>query len=490
MLKLFPRIKMSKKQSNWKYVLILAATGAVAAVGGKISQCVVDSMHESTAIPPMEPAQADAVANQVLEMKCAACHAQDATYSKFLNFFSFGLMRDHVEGAKRAFTLTPDSSVRSGNVDYLKMDFVLRTRRMPPASYSAVHFGSRLTPQDVAILRNRYKETGAAARAFAPIAPAVAPASNLEEARIYLGYLLYHDGRLSTNNKVSCSSCHDLTKGGTDNLPKSEGVPGPDGLPQLGGVNAPTNLNAAGHIRQFWDGRAADLKEQAGGPPLNPVEMGYACAADWDIIAHKLSNDPQIVALFAYVFGDRGINADTITTAIAAYEQTLVTPDSAFDRYLKGDEKALTESQKAGMKSFVELGCVTCHSGPALGGISFEYINTHGDLRALATPADYSEGAFGLRDFTKKEEHKDMFRVPTLRNVALTAPYFHTGTVNSLQEAVSIMLKAQNGAGVTSEDTVKNITRFLEAQTGKLYGKPANALKPEDVKMKPVTPQS
>lgn len=479
---------MNKKSSIWKYVLILAATGAVAAVGGKLSQCYVDSMHESNELPPMEPAQAEEVAKKVLELKCAACHAQDASYSRFLNFFSCGLMRDHVEGAKRAFTLTPDSGVRSGNVDYLKMDYVLRTRRMPPASYSAVHFGSRLTPFDVAVLRQKYKESGAAARTFAPVSPAVEPGTDLEAARVYLGYLLYHDGRLSTNNKVSCASCHDLTKGGTDNLPKSEGVPGPDGLPQLGGVNAPTTLNAAGNIRQFWDGRAADLKEQAGGPPLNPVEMGFACAKDWNIIAHKLSNDPQIVALFAYVFGDRGINADTITTAIAAYEQTLVTPDSPFDRYLKGDDKALSDTQKAGMKSFVDLGCATCHSGPTLGGISFEYINTHADLRALAAPADYKEGAFGLRDFTRKEEHKDMFRVPNLRNVALTAPYFHTGTVNSLQDAVSIMIKAQNGASV-SDATVKNITRFLEAQTGKLYGKPANTLTPGDVELNPVVPQ-
>ena len=113
---------MTKKPSIWKYVLILAATGAVATVGGKISQAIIDSMHESAQVPAMDPVQAEAVASQVLEMKCAACHAQDATYNKFLNFFSFGLMRDHVEGAKRAFTLTPDTTVRSGNVDYLKMD--------------------------------------------------------------------------------------------------------------------------------------------------------------------------------------------------------------------------------------------------------------------------------------------------------------------------------------------------------------------------------
>ena len=481
---------MTKKHSIWKYALVLAATGAVATVGGYISQSVVDSMNAATTIPLLTPAQADEVAARVLQLKCADCHANDATYSRVLNFFSLGLMRDHVEGARRSFTLTPEPSIRSGNVDYLKMDYVLRTRRMPPASYTVMHPGSRLTPTDVAILRNKYKESGAAARAFAPIAPAVETDNELELARIYLGYLLYHDGRLSTNNKISCASCHDLTRGGTDNLPKSEGVPGPEGLPQLGGVNAPTTFNAAGNIRQFWDGRAADLKEQAGGPPLNPVEMGFSCVADWDIICDKLGADPGMVALFAYVFGEHGITADTITTAIAAYEQTLVTPDSAFDRYLKGDEKALTENQKAGMESFVQLGCATCHSGPTLGGISFEYINTHGDFRALATPADYKEGAYGLRDFTKKEEHKDMFRVPNLRNVALTAPYFHTGSVNSLHEAVRIMTAVQNGAGAADETTVKNITRFLEAQTGKLYGKPANALTPEDVKLNPESPRS
>ena len=170
--------------------------------------------------------------------------------------------------------------------------------------------------------------------------------------------------------------------------------------------------------------------------------------------------------------------------AIAAYEQTLVTPDSPFDLYLKGDEQAISEKQKAGMKSFVDLGCATCHSGPSLGGISFEYINTHADFRKLATTEGYNEGAYGLNDFTRQGEHKDMFRVPNLRNVALTAPYFHTGSVNSLQEAVRIMIQTQNGASV-GEETIQNITRFLEAQTGQLYGKPANALTPADVQLKP-----
>ena len=329
--------------------MILAGTGLVAAVGGKVSQAVVDLMHDSVQVPPMDPAKADKLANEVLNIKCAACHGQDATYSKVLNFFSLGLMADHVEGAKRAFLLTPETDYRSLNVDYLKMDYVLRTRRMPPASYSAVHLGSRLTPLDVAILRNKYKETGAAVRSFAPIRPVKEPTENVDKARIYLGYLLYHDGRLSTTDKVSCASCHALTRGGTDNLAKSEGVPGADGLPQLGGVNAPTVYNAAGNIRQFWDGRAADLKEQAGGPPLNPVEMGYSHPSDWAEIAAKLDKDPEIKTLFVLVYGGEGITGDTITDAIAAYERTLVTPGSAFDAFLSGNSDALTDDQKKGL---------------------------------------------------------------------------------------------------------------------------------------------
>lgn len=479
------------KTSIWKYVLALIATGAVGTVMVGVSEMAVQSAKGSNKSPELSGAEAERVAQAILTQKCADCHGPNASYSKFWNALSFGKLAHDVDGAQRAFKMVPDSEIRSANVDYLKMDHVLTTRRMPPAAYTMVHLGSRLTPLDVSILRNRYKEKGAELRRFAPISPApdASTLSEWDKARIHLGRLLYHNGSLSTNNQVSCASCHDLTKGGTDNLSKSEGVPGADGLPQLGGVNAPTTYNTLGNIRQFWDGRAADLKEQAGGPPLNPVEMGYSKPEDWNEIAAKLAQDPEIRTLFALVYGDAGITGDTITDAIAAFEQTLVTPDSAFDAYLKGNRDALSDKQKAGLDAFVSRGCATCHSGPALGGISFEYINTHGDLRAAAAPEDYKEGAFGLRDFTKREADKDMFRVPVLRNVALTAPYFHTGTVQTLEEAVRAMCTTQVGGSV-SESEVEAITAFLRAQTGKLNGRPLEALTPEETNPYRATPSA
>lgn len=420
--------------------------------------------------------KADQMAQELLQAKCADCHGANPQFNTLVNFLSGNLLRRDVEQARRAWKMEGDAHVRSGVVDFLKLDHVLRTRSMPPVQYTVAHLGSRLTPQDVALLRLRYSEQGAAQRRFRAIESVEVAQQDIP--RVHLGYLLYHDPRLSTTNEISCSSCHDMSRAGTDNKAKSEGVPGADGKPQLGGVNAPTVFNAAGHIRQFWDGRAADLQEQAGGPPLNPVEMGYSVPEDWEKIAAKLREDKLIVALFEMIYGEKGITGETITDAIAAFERTLVTPDSAFDLYLKGDEKALTDEQKAGMQAFVNYGCATCHAGPALGGLSFEDINKRGELRAFMP--GYEEGAYGLRDFTRKEEHTDMFRVPTLRNVALTFPYFHTGVVKNLEDAVRIMFDTQAGA-VPSAAVVKQVTRFLEAQTGKFRDIALEELVSQDV---------
>ncbi len=473
-----------KKATN--YLLGAAAATGVIAAAGIISYALYDADGSPSPYLTTDGHIAAHNAQVIMENKCAACHGATPEYSGLMNLLSLGKIRRDIDGAQRAFLMQPTEaapgvSLRSGLVDYLKMDKVLRTRRMPPTAYTVVHLGSRLTPEDVQILRCRYKDDTAVARTFAPIRPAAEAENDIEALRRYLGHKLYVDPRLSTNNEISCSSCHDLTLGGTDNKPKSEGVPGADGKPQLGGVNAPTVYNAAGNIRQFWDGRAADLKEQAGGPPLNPVEMGYATPEDWEKIAAKLRQDPELEACFAIIYGELGITGETITDAIAAFEKTLVTPDSDFDLFLKGDQKALTPQQKAGMQDFLSYGCATCHAGPTLGGLSFEYISTHAPFASFM-PEDYQEGAHGLADHTKKEEHKDMFRVPNLRNVALTAPYFHTGAVNSLAEAVRIMFETQVAEGSGTPERVRNVTRFLEAQTGKLNGKPLDTLKPEDVK--------
>ncbi|MBQ3218047.1 MAG: heme-binding domain-containing protein [Akkermansia sp.] len=473
-------------------VVLIGLSGVAAAILSP------SESHESLPVP-QTPEQAANMANAVMQSKCADCHGEKPWFNGWINLFSLGQMKRDIEGAQRAFVMKPDSGIRSANVDFLKIAQVLRTRSMPPALYTMVHPGTALTLNDVAIMSHYYSGREAMKRAFAPIRPAgmtqdefTAYVWNMPDSttppdqhalakawgKVYLGHRLYYDTRLSTTNEVSCASCHDLTRGGTDNLPKSEGVPGPDGKPQLGGVNAPTVYNAEGNIRQFWDGRAANLQEQAGGPPLNPVEMGYSHPEDWKEIASKLAKDKEYRILFPLVYGDKGITAETITDAIAAFERTLVTPDSAFDRYLGGDDKAMTEQQKAGMEAFLTYGCATCHAGPTLGGQSFEYINTHSPLRAHAK--GYQEGAFGLNDFTKKEEHKDMFRVPNLRNVALTAPYFHTGTVNNLEEAVRIMFETQTRKAPTDE-LVADVTSFLQAQTGCYKGIPLDKLTQKDV---------
>ncbi len=466
------------------YLFGIGSTVVIIAAAAALSYVAVDAGNRPSPYLTEDPHVAEHNAKVILTKKCAACHGAEPEIGSFMNALSFGKIRRDVEGAQRAFLLDPqDGGLRSGHVDYLKMDRVLRTRRMPPALYTTVHLGSRLTPDDIDILRCRYKEDAALVRAFSPIQSASEPENGLEALRIQLGHLLFFDARLSTNNKIACASCHDLTLGGTDNKAKSEGVEGPDGKPQLGGVNAPSVYNAAGNIKQFWDGRAANLQEQAGGPPLNPVEMGYAKPDDWNRIIGKLQQDPALVSLFALVYGERGMSADTITDAIAAYERTLVTPDSAFDLFLKGDKNALTDEQKAGLEAYVSNGCATCHAGATLGGISFEYINTHADFHD-SMPKGYAESAHGLADFTKKAEHKDMFRVPNLRNVALTKPYFHTGAVTELEDAVRIMFRTQVGTEA-SDRTVANVTRFLEAQTGKYKGKPLDRLTPEDVRPSP-----
>jgi len=480
------------------YLFAFAAAGVTVLLSATISLIALPQNKRSDLPVPTNKQDADAMANALMESKCAACHGTNPEYNRIVNLLALGQLKRDIDGAQRSFRMG-GSPLRSGNVDYLKMDYVLRTRRMPPTQYSMVHLGSRLTPDDVKILRHRYTKAGAFARAFATISPAVV--SPQEKDKVLLGHMLFFDPRLSTNNKISCASCHDLTKGGTDNLAKSEGVPGSDGKPQLGGVNAPSVYNAAGNIRQFWDGRAANLQEQAGGPPLNPVEMGYSKPEDWNAIANKLKQDAKLTELFAKVYGDQGITGDTITDAIAAFECTLVTPDSDFDRYLGenpyaidkvdaakrstssqcylgGDSCAIDKEQEKGMFAFFNYGCATCHSGPSLGGLSFEYVNTHAKLRAHKP--DYEESAFGHRDFTKNEAHRDMFRVPNLRNVALTAPYFHTGTVRTLDEAVRIMFETQTGC-VPSNGTIRSVTRFLEAQTGCLNGTPLDKLKPEEV---------
>jgi cytochrome c peroxidase len=282
-------------------------------------------------------------------------------------------------------------------------------------------------------------------------------------AKVELGKMLYHDPRLSSSGTVACASCHNVMAGGEDNRPNSVGVKA-----QTGGRSAPTVWNSAFNSVQFWDGRAASLEAQAKGPVTNPIEMGMK---SWDDVVKRLGEIPGYKTAFEAAFGSNNpITADHAVMAIAAYERTLITPNSAYDRYVKGDSKALTEQEARGLKTFAEAGCVSCHSGPAFNGPSLPE-GTGFFMKFPTHPNGYYEAQYkfsndlGRYQVTKKDEDKHMFKVPTLRNVALTAPYFHNGAVKTLDEAVRVMAKLQLEKDL-SDQQIGDIVAFLNALTG------------------------
>lgn len=272
---------------------------------------------------------------------------------------------------------------------------------------------------------------------------------NLDPAMVELGKKLFFDPRLSKSGFISCNSCHNLSMGGSDNLKTSIGHNW-----QKGPINSPTVLNSSLNLAQFWDGRAKDLKEQAGGPIANPGEMAFT----HELAIDTLKSIPGYVAEFKQVFKTDKLSIDEVTTAIAAFEETLVTPNSRFDRWLDGDHKALASNELEGYKLFKESGCVACHNGPNLGGNSFQKMG-------LVEPYETSNPAQGVAGLTGKDADRFKFKVPTLRNVELTYPYFHDGAYWKLEESVDIMARLQLGRKL-SEEEIGKITAFLKTLTG------------------------
>ncbi|SER65721.1 cytochrome c peroxidase [Nitrosomonas sp. Nm51] len=281
------------------------------------------------------------------------------------------------------------------------------------------------------------------------------PASIIDEqknaALIKLGKKLYMDPRLSVNDKISCNSCHSLSNFGVDNEPTSPGHEG-----ERGDRNSPTTMNAALHIAQFWDGRAADVEEQALGPILNPVEMGMPSE---EAVVKKLKGIDEYQSLFAEAFsGEKDpLKYKNIGVAIGAFERTLLTP-SRFDDFLKGDKDALSKSEKRGLKKFINIGCVTCHNGALVGGNSYKKIG-------LVEPYETSD--MGRYEVTGLETDKKVFKVPSLRNITKTAPYFHDGSVETLDEAIELMAKHQLGRDHAGHGMVRDIKAFLGSLTAK-----------------------
>lgn len=288
---------------------------------------------------------------------------------------------------------------------------------------------------------------------FKPLpSEAPSPDNELSEAKINLGRMLYYENRLSKGEKLSCNSCHMLDKYGQDNLPFSPGHEG-----KVGGRSSPSTYNAAIHIAQFWDGRAPSVEEQAKGPVLNPGEMGMPSA---DFVVDVLKSIPGYVEAFKAAFPGEAepITYNNFGKAVGAFERKLVTP-SRWDDFLKGNKQALTAEESKGFETFAKAGCVTCHNGPAVGGMMYQklgLVKTWPDLK--------DQGRF---EATKVETDKFYFKVPSLRNISETGPYLHDGSVKTLEEMVNKMAEYQLGKALTPEETTSIVT-FLKSLKGEI----------------------
>ena len=433
-------------------------------------------VYRAQLTPPSEELAVDARMVAMLEQGgCLSCHQQDAELPLYANLPVVGkVVKEDIAKGYHTFDIMPLYNALKGGeklspVDVAKVEKVVMDGTMPAAKYYLMHWGSQST-----------KAKGSIAQAWAeewreahyndglggePIRP-IAEATNVDEKRVALGFKLYHDTRLSVDNSVSCATCHDLSGGGVDNHQYSHGV-----NDQLGGVNAPTVYNATYNFVQFWDGRAMTLEAQAAGPPLNPIEMA---SASFDEIIAKLNKDAKFVAEFKEVYPE-GFTEQNITNAIAAFERTLVTPNSQFDKWLRGDDAALNEQEKRGYELFKEYSCATCHVGANLGGESYELMGVYHDYFAdrdadkeLQHQPNVEDN--GRNKETKLERDIHRFKTPGLRNVELTWPYFHDGTRPTLEEAVRDMAYYQVDKRL-NEQEINDIVAFLRTLTGEYQGK-------------------
>jgi cytochrome c peroxidase len=281
----------------------------------------------------------------------------------------------------------------------------------------------------------------------------------LDGRKVSLGQQLFHDPRLSKDDTISCASCHSLNTGGVDNRARSIGVAG-----GVGSINAPSVLNSGLNFVQFWDGRAPTLEAQIEGPVNHPLEMG----SNWALVTQKLSADAHYAESFAALYA-QGITPANIKDAIATFERSLITPNSRFDKFLSGDTAVLNAQEKHGYELFQSYGCASCHQGQNLGGNMFEKMGLMGDY--FANRGKLTEADKGRFNVTHDVQNLYEFRVPSLRNVALTAPYFHDGYAQTLEQAVAIMAKYQLGRPMPEAD-LNAIVAFLRSLTGQSLEQP------------------
>jgi len=290
-----------------------------------------------------------------------------------------------------------------------------------------------------------------------PLTP-LPPVPRLDPATVELGRQLFNEKRLSVNGSLSCASCHRLATGGADDKPFSLGF---DGQPVK--FNTPTVFNASLNFKQFWNGRVDTLEAQIEQVVISPAEMG----SDWKTVVANLTAIPQYQAAFAQVYPD-GVTAANVQNALATYERTLLTPNSRFDQYLQGNTDILTLEEKYGYQRFKEYGCIACHQGLNIGGNMFQKFGVMDDYFKGRPPTETDLGRYLV---THDEEDRNVFKVPSLRNVAVTAPYFHDASAKTLEDAVDVMFRFQLGRVPSAEDK-DQIIKFLKTLTGQWAGKP------------------
>lgn len=384
-------------------------------------------------------------AEAILKTKCMDCHSQQTVYPWYANFpIAKQLMEHDIKKGRAYFNIENDILAVESEKDiqsYVieRLNHVISNNEMPPIQFRAMHWDKIISTEDKEILIRWTEQLSGKGLVPLPSREEIISELKLDKNKIKLGEKLYHDTRLSGDNTISCASCHDLAMGGTDQAQFATGIDG-----QIGHVNSPTVYNSVYNFKQFWDGRAEDLTAQAHGPVNNPSEMG----SNWEQVIKKIKKDKEYMAMFKEAFAvkrSKDLSGEMMAEAIAEFEKTLVTPDSPFDLYLKGDDKAVSDEVKQGYKLFKQNNCMSCHSGIALGGKRFAKM---GVVKA------YKD--FGDQDF----------KVPLLRNIAITYPYLHDGSLESLEETVGVMAEYQVGKKLPKKE-IKAITAFLESLTGK-----------------------
>lgn len=404
--------------------------------------------------------------------QCLSCHNLNPDVPFYASLPVIGkLVKGDIIKAQNEIDLTPayNALLNNGKVDVISLNKIEKTimdGNMPLTKYYLVHWGSSINRAEKQMVLNWAKEhrssfynNDLASDKWKnePVQP-IPDSIETDKRKVNLGKILYYSTLLSADNTLSCSSCHDLRKGGTDNKAFSVGYQG-----QIGGINAPTVFNAYFNFVQFWDGRAKDLAAQAAGPPLNPIEMA---SKDFEEISNKLAKNPEIEKAFKEIYPD-GINEKNICNAIAEFEKTLITPNCPFDRYLKGDDTAISDNAKKGYDLFKKYNCATCHGGINFGGQSYELLGLKQDyFRNRGT--EMTEEDYGRGKHEESVYYNHRFKTPTLRNITLTAPYFHDASQSTVKDAVNAMMKYEVGSTLTDNE-LDLITEFLETLTGEIH---------------------